>query len=119
MPKCPNCGKETLSYTGQESDVLPPPPNTNWAPLPRQYNVYRCTNCGNTTRDRVVTSSSSIVDGRSCYGLMILLMLGVGAVMLFGGLSQISRGGGFAAVLGLVFVVVGALAWLDQLKKGR
>lgn len=51
--RCPNCFHWTLRYVGEVSDILPTPPGTNWLPLPRHSDVYRCTNCGHEVRERV------------------------------------------------------------------
>lgn len=55
MAVCSNCRRDTLIFVGKDSDILPPPPGTNWFPAPRHWDIYRCTNCGHEERVRTDT----------------------------------------------------------------
>jgi len=53
MIECPSCHFGVLEYAGKREsgrDILPPPPGTNWAPLPRTFyeDYWKCSSCYNT-----------------------------------------------------------------------
>jgi hypothetical protein len=49
---CPQCGG-IVRCTGYNNDILPPPPGTNWLPLPRTLADFTCLNCGYAFSDNV------------------------------------------------------------------
>ena len=76
---CPRCGKFTLT---KRSDVLPPPPGTDWLPLPRDWSA--CSNCGYDSRSRPSVPRSHRTEGSQDVRVLggILVALSIIAVIV-------------------------------------
>jgi hypothetical protein len=98
--KCPRCGRATLQ---PRSDILPTPPGTNWAPLPRRWE--ECSNCGYDSRYAPKEGGDTQrgwVRGLGCIALFVAIF------MLLGAFSMGSMPGGGSdngAAITLVFAL--------------
>ena len=110
MGQCPRCRKFTLV---ERSDILPTPPGTKWAPLPRKW--VECSNCGYDSRQLTKGELSDAIKG-----VVVIIVVAI-ATLLGCWLSDVGNRafGENAWVIGLVATAImfGVFFLIDRLKK--
>ena len=116
MKQCPKCGRETLV---ERSDIMPPPPGTDWPPQPREW--VECTNCGYDSRPGhspgEIYGRSTSSSSQGCYqvGFGFFIVSGICLVIL--GLTSFGGVSGELLIVGLIPLVLGILYFTGKLDR--